>query len=271
MHRTRVVLSAVAASAAVVRLACARCKAGIVFALFVMVTQTALSAPADREIALHNAQVTVRARQALYHDNLLSSLNLGVSVRNHVATLWGQAPTAFLAQRALDRVKEVPGVARVVNRLTVETPGDPLLRFLKSVPQPEPPPTSEKRVAPAALMGRDDEPTAPPAMRPAWQAPPAPAARNQGVVLMPAIPLPAQAQAAGSAQGSELAQAVELLRQGNTRLNRVRAEVKGKVVHLHGFVYAWNDLYEFAKQLSRLSGVERVILESVKLDAQPSR
>jgi hypothetical protein len=80
------------------------------------------------------------------------------------------------------------------------------------------------------------------------------------VALMPSIPLPAAPPA------NDVAQAVEHLRQANPRLGGVRPEVRGRVVRLNGSVYAWPDLYDFAKAVAQLPGVERVVLGGVTLD-----
>lgn len=229
-------------------------------ALLILAAPPAKSAPFIQEDAIRDAQMTVRARQALYQDTLLSSLNLGVSIHNHVATLWGHVPSAFLSERAAEKVKNVSGVARVVNRLTVETPGDPLLQFLKSTPRPEAPPISEKRSMPPVVSGRDSE------FAPA-------VTQSPGIQLMPAIPLgasdakPPAAATTPEAPSKPPADVIRRLQQENPRLARLRLETAGGVVRLHGTVSAWTDLYEFAKKLSHVAGVERVILENVKLDS----
>lgn len=239
----------------------------------ILAAQVADAAPFIQEAAIRDAQMTVRARQALYQDTLLSSLNLGVSIHNHVATLWGHVPSAFLSERAAAKVKNVSGVARVVNRLSVETPGDPLLQFLKSTPRPESPPISEKRSMPTVISGREGEFAPLPSNAP-----------SPGIQLMPAIPLgasdakpqaaAAKPQAVTKPQALAVnpqAEIIRRLQQDNPRLSRVRVEVTGGVVRLHGTVSAWTDLYEFAKQLSHVAGVERVILENVRLEPASGR
>ena len=82
---------------------------------------TALSEPTERDCRL-----MLDALQALQKDQTLASLNLGVTVQNHVVTLWGPVPSAAMAQRARQQLLQVPGVAEVVNDLEIERPPDPL-------------------------------------------------------------------------------------------------------------------------------------------------
>jgi osmotically-inducible protein OsmY len=69
-------------------------------------------------------------------------------------------------------------------------------------------------------------------------------------------PSSAPAQTAGS-----LLQAVESLRRKDDRFEQIRPEVKGGVVYLRGAVKHSEHLYELARAISVLPGVERVILE----------
>src|SRR5437868_1164670 len=109
-----------------------------------------LAAPPS-DAVLADCRLTVRAREAMRKDELLRDLNLGVTVRNHVATLWGPVPSKLLSRRSAECVRRVPGIADVVNRLVVETPGDSLLEFLRTEAKPQ-------AGRPAALTGRGEEP-----------------------------------------------------------------------------------------------------------------
>lgn len=227
------------------------------------------------DAALADCRLTVRAREALLQDGVLRELNLGVSVRNNVATLWGPAPSKSLSDRAVGRVRKVPGIADVINRLVVESPADPLVQFLRTAPgKPQagtnkPPPVPVK--AQAALTGRREDPKLIPEL--AWHpadrgSPPNVSlpAPNLPVTSFPAIPLPAIAVSPG-----DPAQAVERLRQANDRLRGVRPEWSGRAVRLHGTVLAWQDLYDFAKAVAHVPGVERVVLDGVRLDPNAPR
>ena len=88
-------------------------------------------APAD-DAALRDCVLTARARQVLLQDNVLAPLNLGVSVRSGVATLWGQVPTVGLGRRAEDKTRKVPGIREVHSELRIERADDPVAEFLRS-------------------------------------------------------------------------------------------------------------------------------------------
>lgn len=226
-----------------------------------------------------DCRLTVLARQALYQDETLAPLNLGVSVRNHVATLWGPVASAALSRRAANRLRSVPGIENVVNQLVVEDPRDPLVEFLKT-PRPrkltpvlEAPgvdgsrpagsPSSRVTTAPkpvpvAVLAEREIRQGATPSRLSSLES------ERKIVVTMPTIPLPTPP--ANSVSLDELIQSVEHLRQGNVRLSRVRAEVEAGTVRLRGSVQSWEDLFELARGISLLPGVERVILQDVKTE-----
>jgi hypothetical protein len=230
-----------------------------------------LSAASSPEAALADCRLTVRAREALLQDTLLRDLNLGVSVRNYVATLWGPVPSKLLSRRAAERVRSVPGVADVVNRLVVETPRDPLMEFLRTPPAK---PQAGVTRSPAVLA-RQEPKLIPeviwhPVNRDASTKSAPPPTPKKPVGLMPAIPLPTSA-AGSPAPPDDLAQAVEHLRQGNDRLRGIRPEWNGRIVHLRGTVSVWPEFYDFAKAVAQLPGVERVILDGVRFDPTASR
>jgi hypothetical protein len=69
---------------------------------------------------------------------------------------------------------------------------------------------------------------------------------------------------------SGLTQSVAKLREADARYSHVRTDVEGSVVHLRGSVQRWEDVLELAQAVSRLAGVERVIVDQIttrKVDA----
>jgi len=95
-----------------------------------------------------------------------------------------------------------------------------------------------------------------------------PAAQNdEPLTIMPSIPLPGQAASAGQTKG--LAQAIESLRLSDERFKRVQAQAAGGIVTLRGTVDRWEHLFDFAKQISRLPGVQRVLFEGVHAQLEP--
>jgi osmotically-inducible protein OsmY len=257
MFRARFALGTRTATAA----SCDRCARGcpallVACALFLAVPAPA-AAPAPRNAisatALADCRLTVRARQALLQDRLLAPLNLGVSVRTNVATLWGRVPSRMVSERAAECLRRVSGVADVVNQLVVDVPGDALVQFLQT-----PPGLGVSRTA--SGQGSLWHPTS--GRNSAKAAEPRPGTTT---TVMPVIPLPTpEPTTAGG-----LAQAVERLRQGKARLRGVRAEINGGVVRLRGQVSAWPDLYDLAKAIARLAGVRQVVIDDVGLDPNP--
>lgn len=229
-------------------------------------------------------RMTSLARQALDGDAQLGALNLGVSVRDEVATVWGTVPSSAIADRAVNCLRRVPGVARVDNQLTVECPTDPLVDFLKLPPRP---------LTPKPLPGmRVQEPVEPrstrtshgpvPVWHPAAPVPPAPEPKLTSrpeptaavaAVTMPVIPLPVLRPAPVplreeavpvKAEQRDLSRVIADLQNPYEHLRGVKPEVRGGVVHLRGTVGSWQELQTFARAISQLPGVDRVVLSGLR-------
>lgn len=222
------------------------------------------------EVALNDGRLTVYARRALAEDESLASLNLGVSVRNHVATIWGPVPSAELGQRALDNLRRVPGLAQVVNQLVIDKPGDPLLEFLRPATSP---PAAPQRPPPKEERGteRRSHLNVPPCRRhaaagpcPASGAAKSATAPESTTLFMPLIPLPIRAPAASSG-ATGCADAVEKLRRADDRYRRIRIEVVGGAVHLRGLADCREDVFALARAVSHVPGVERVLVAEVRV------
>src|SRR5262249_18068119 len=67
---------------------------------------------------------TVLARQALLQDQQVGTLNLGVKVHNRVAILWGPVPSAPLARRVVELLRQIPDLIAVQNELCIGPPED---------------------------------------------------------------------------------------------------------------------------------------------------
>lgn len=218
----------------------------------------------QEEYEVRDCQRTLRTRQALLQDEALANFNLGVSVRSGVATLWGLVPTRPLADRAVARVRLVPGILNVRSEIHVVPPGDPLTDFL-AAPVPNrwspsevgpPPPRS-----PAALTSRPEpKPATDPSIpvMPLITIPPRPGngtSQPAAVILRP--------ETGESPQ--KLIIVVDRLRQRDARFRWIHPEVQGGIVRLRGAVYHRQDLFDFAQAVSRLPGVERVVVEDVQV------
>lgn len=212
---------------------------------------------------------TLAARRALAEDAELAPLNVGVSVRGDVATLWGSVPSPALAARAADVVRRLPQVGELRNTLLI-------------VPREVPP---DESGPPEAASERTD--ASPPggdlAALPGTRGP-APG-QPSSAVMMPADDGPritlGQPTTAGAAvprgplhtavslgnpiphpaSDPDLAVAVEQLRRGDARYGQVRAEVRGRLIYLGGGRPDRLDVMAFAQAAARLPGVERVVVE----------
>jgi hypothetical protein len=251
--------------------------------------------PAPGESVPRDLRLTVAARRALGQDRELAGLNLGVSVRRGVADLWGTVPSAALAERAVGRLRQIEGLTSVRNELTVEprpdaggsAPEDPPEG--RSSPRPEKPPPAGALAGlgstpglapgrPASHPADRAEPAAPldaavslgPPVAPRQTTPagPRPLAELGRVVALPDEPRPAVDSGGSTASPPDPSGAVEQLRQGDERFRRLRPEVRGGVVTVRGAVRRGEDLMAFARAVSGLPGVERVILAPVQVDGQ---
>src|SRR5947209_6585754 len=85
----------------------------------------AAGAPAKADASFDELKLEAAARKALLQDKRLGGLNVGVTVRDRVATLWGPLPSAEAVNEALERLKQVPGIVKVVDTTKVSPPADP--------------------------------------------------------------------------------------------------------------------------------------------------
>jgi hypothetical protein len=77
-----------------------------------------ISAPVD-QASERDVMLTIVARRALMLDAELGRLNIGVRVRNRVATLWGPVPSAELALKAEQRLHGLLDLLTVRSELIV--------------------------------------------------------------------------------------------------------------------------------------------------------
>jgi hypothetical protein len=95
-------------TALIVGLVCVACGAGGI------ITSAPSPAAAERDLLL-----TIQARRALLRDAELGPLNLGVQIRNGVATLWGPVPSPSLSFKAEVCLRALLELTEVRNDLVV--------------------------------------------------------------------------------------------------------------------------------------------------------
>jgi hypothetical protein len=216
--------------------------------------------PSDSPPSERDCQHALFAREALLKDETLAPFNVGVSVRNGVATIWGTVPSPALAHRAEERIRLVPGLAQVRNDLKISTGDEEWAEFLKGPPSlPNPPIQEAKRWDhPAPLVSRGEESrlnlnkAAPPLLMPPIQVS---AGLTRPVSTIETV------QSLKTTAPPTLAEAVDSLRMKNERFQRVRFEVQGGEVHLWSSSNAGGDVFGMAQAVAHIRGVDRVIVE----------
>jgi hypothetical protein len=215
------------------------------------------------------------ARQALMREPLLAPLNLGVRVHNHVAVLWGPVPSPELAGRALDLLKQVPELIEVRNELHVQTaenataavpPVPPPLRPLALQNGPRSPAPSTGILTGHSILFPQGSPS--PAAHPEWRPPDQEAFAPAGP-LLPAIviPRPKAAETLEIDKGDWLIEAVTQIQRSEPRFRQLRVEVRGRTVRLDGEAPRWADVHDLAQRITRLAGVERLVLGEIRTTA----
>jgi osmotically-inducible protein OsmY len=247
-------------------------------------------APEAASRGTSDVELAIRAHQAILKDEALASVNIGVRVRDGVATVWGPVPSVEVARQILEKVHRVSGVREVRSELAI-VPHDGNLPddaapAPSSRPQSSEPAAVSKLPLPAgALTGRQsgDEPAPavtsvsllPPttALAPAADTSrPPPASLGRPVPLPPGSSTarpgaaPTQATAADRAASPDLSAALDALRRGDARFQGIQWQVRDRVVTLGCSASRGEDLMAFANAVSRVPGVERVILGQVHVD-----
>lgn len=220
--------------------------------------------PASAPATLRDARLAMYARRALMQDDLLAPLNLGISVRQNVAIIWGPVPSQELAKRAVDRLREVKGLIEIRSQIYIaaleeplpfKPPAHPPLMPLEPRQPPVPHPGDTLKFPRNALGTSLPSLTEPPSSRPL----------SESVALLP--PVPRGTLTSGSAEASpSLPLAIEQVRLSDLRFRLARSEVQAGVVHLSGAVSRREDMLDLAERISRLPGVQRVILRDVLLE-----
>jgi hypothetical protein len=241
--------------------------------------------------SLHETRLAVQARNALGADPILApfinSSQIGVRVRQNVATLYGNVPTKEIAEKAVDclrNMQKLQILADVRSELEIVTPTiDPRL-FKGQVEQ-----KSKTPVAPSVpkgeLASRENKDKATPArkalstsphvdlkgpagLRIGDDSPTETVLQKETVKLLPPVSLDLDVKDNGPAQllrpkalppQRSLYSQVEDLRKKDDRYSGIRIRVDGAVVYLSPSDA--ESLFDFAEAVSRIDGVSRVVIE----------
>jgi hypothetical protein len=225
-------------------------------------SRTTTSAAVDPDWLL-----AVAVRRALQQDPVLAPLNLGVTVSEGTATVWGVVPSPEVARRVESLLRQVRGVKAVRSNLQILRGDDPLKKVLAPALPPRPVPallnTTPAGPTGQALRAWQAGPTGPPGEKPekavAVVTPPlaVPVAQTAPVPISPV------ARPVAVRETVDLASAVEKLRQRDPRYLGLRVEVRGGVVRLSGSAGQAQDVMELATAVSLLPGVKRVLVDGI--------
>jgi osmotically-inducible protein OsmY len=211
-------------------------------------------------------QVLLRIRRALRTDDVLATHNVGVSVRDGVATLWGPLPSGDDIRRALTAVGDVRGVQSVRSELYVAKEPLPPSFILPETTTPDRAPSRNALASagqPTILTKRDRWAALLPATD---ERPPLPSASATAVLLTPILPdAPVEQLTTVTAARTEgVSAAIERLQKADARFGQIDAEWRDGTIILHGKRRDAAAVMAFARLLSDVPGVERVVLQYAK-------
>ncbi len=205
--------------------------------------------------------VLLRVRQALRADDVLAPMNVGVILRNGVATLWGPLASTDEIQRALKTVADVRGVQSVRSELYVARDCRPLppLFVLPETPTPgrTAPPDTLASAGPTGMLAALEHRLAAPKMLPA--------PGSNLVAPLPANVVPDEPTTVTSARAESVPAAIDRLQKSDARFGQINVDWRDGTILLRGSNR--NDgpaVMAFARLLSGVPGVERVVLQNAK-------
>ena len=203
-----------------------------------------------------------QARRAILKDDQLAPHNIGVTVKDKIATIWGSIPAPEIAKRAEATLLKIHGIATVMNDCRIVPGTDPIPQALAdavrkardegsdpnvSAKMAPPPPST---VTSRQVVGKPNLELIPPISneieRPAS---PPPAA----VLLAPKI----------NEGPTDSRSALERVRMSEPRFKDLNLEVRGGVVKVNGIVPRMKDAWDLAELLNALPGVKQVIIGKV--------
>lgn len=228
----------------------------------------------SRDTSLGDFERMVFVRQALQQDEQLGALNLGVTVRGRVATLWGGIPSEELARRAESVLRGAAGITIVHNELRVEPRREAKknLFALPASPASESP-QAGSLLAPGSLTSlpgdRAAESQSGFTPQPTAEKPP------EAVRVMPPLvitlrpppfpdPPPFEERKVVPVAAAELTAALQRVQAGDTRFRQIRLEVQDGVVRLSGTVSQPGDMMAFAQLIAQVPGVKHVIMGNTR-------
>ena len=205
---------------------------------------------------------TIEARRILMEEPELADLNIGVTVRNRVATLWGPVPSAENAFRAELCLRTMIELAEVRSELFVSDQLEdrrPPIKMIRPAPLMLP-----DRLPPKLPMERGPVYPMPELQVPQELSEIKPKAAAAIKVVRPdasPVPMLGESQPDNMTQAERaLAAAVRTVLQGKTAYREVQFAVKDGRVYLKAAAINTDVLHEVARAVARLPNVEGVIV-----------
>jgi hypothetical protein len=241
--------------------------------------------------SLHETRLVVQARSALIADPalapLVNSSQIGVRVRQNVATLYGSVPTKEIAEKAVDclrNMQKLQILTDVHSELEIVAPILDPREFKGQVEQKSKTPV-QPTVPRGELASRENNSKETPGKKTLTTSPhvdlkgaaglrigddsPSDASHsNEGVKLLPPVSLDGDANDHSPVQilrprtlppQRSLYSQVEDLRKKDDRYSNIRIRVDGAVVYVSPSNA--ENLFDFAEVVSHIAGVSRVIVE----------
>ncbi len=234
------------------------------------------SAPATpRDASLGDFERMVFARQALQQDDQLGALNLGVTVRGRVATLWGGIPSEALARRAEERLRGTAGITTVRNELRIEPRRDVKKNLFALPTSPLGGDTQQAGsfLAPGSLTSLPGSRVG--ISRSGFTPEAAEGTPSEAVTVMPPLvitlrpppfpePPPFPDRKTAPVAAADLSASLERVRAGESRFRQIRMDVQDGQVRLSGTVPQAGDMMAFAQLISKVPGVKHVIVGATR-------
>lgn len=221
------------------------------------------SSPTTRDM-----QIVLRIRRALMTDDILGPQNVGVIVRDGAATLWGPLTSSDEIRRALKSVGEVRGVRSVNNELYVAKDTRPLppVFVLPETTTPDRAPAADALASArpqTILIKRDGLPNHLPGTE---DGPPSPPAPRIALLLTP-VPVDARVEEPTmvmAARTEGVSAAIDRLQKTDARFGQIDPEWRDGTIILRGKRQDASAAMAFARVLSDVPGVERVVIQYAK-------
>jgi len=200
---------------------------------------------------LNDCQMAAEARRSVMADPALADLNIGITVVDGSATVWGGVPDADIAARVRSRLSVVAGISTVIDDLRID-PDSRLSPLRSAVASQVNPPVEWYKPGLASGYPRGGRASFADAVPPMTidRLPAGDPARSPAVTLLkPTL------------TDTNLADQLETLRRSTSRFRDLGVRSIGSVVYLRPCNAPSATVLEFAGRISHLQGVSRVLIE----------